>query len=832
MKKSLLGLLVVALTIVGCQNYDDQFDDLNNKITSLASQVGELSGLSAAIQAVGDRVTALESATAQELASILGEVSGLQAQLASIETVTAEVDDLNNEVDMILGKLNELLEQAAVINQDVVITSVAQLEYVESLMALDPTEDNSFVAGDGADATRQYILSGNLTVDAEFTTTSTATAADLQTRLDNVLDRIATVIAPDGGSGVRLDSGPSATAGVALDIESLSFVQGAVVLEGANAIAVDNLAALTATLTVGQGGAVAFPGLNQVGDVVIAATTTITSIDFSSVATGGTISTDAAGTILSSAALAGAVNLGKLDLPATVTLNKATSIHAGGAPNGVLINAAAADPVSLMDTTPFASTGTISITAKGAIHINVTGASTITLTSTNGAIELNSLTGTGSDVTLSASSTIHATALTSNAGGITASGTEVHLPLLASNAGGATLTGSAVDLSALASNAGGLTVKTALAVSLPKLATSVATLTLAATTVDAPILVTATAASGTAMLDIGTGATIHVGSLTATEVFATGDWGNIKVLQLNQQANDLDFSGAASLTTLRYTGKKITPVAEGSQSNTVTITSANAALKNVSFPDYDGKVNHLGTLTVTGTTIGTLSTGGVILNTNVINNDAMTAINIGHAHLNGELATTITVSGNASLTTLDLSSMNKVKAITVTSNGKIASITAPALTQLAEPVADIDVTVSGNALVGAYTSAVSGTETSPYAENKIHYQESVASLLGFIAKYEAQDRTVGVSTITYDIDIDKTTAWTQSYDAATQTWSETAGTGTPTTLSALLDADEAAKQGSDNNAATTADNHSDNAANAGSGISDAAEVSNTVTTTS
>ena len=62
-------------------------------------------------------------------------------------------------------------------------------------------------------------------------------------------------------------------------------------------------------------------------------------------------------------------------------------------------------------------------------------------------------------------------------------------------------------------------------------------------------------------------------------------------------------------------------------------------------------------------------------------------------------------------------------------------------------------------LPGEYTSAVSGTETSPYAENKIHYQESVASLLDFIAKYEAQDRTVGVSTITYDIDIDKTTAW-------------------------------------------------------------------------
>ena len=77
--------------------------------------------------------------------------------------------------------------------------------------------------------------------------------------------------------------------------------------------------------------------------------------------------------------------------------------------------------------------------------------------------------------------------------------------------------------------------------------------------------------------------------------------------------------------------KKITPVAEGSQSNTVTITGANAALANVSFQLMTERITTK-KLTVTGTTIGTLSTGGVILNTNVINNDAMTAINIGHAH--------------------------------------------------------------------------------------------------------------------------------------------------------------------------------------------------------
>ena len=36
MKKSLLGLLALALAVVGCQNYDDQFDDLNTKIAALS----------------------------------------------------------------------------------------------------------------------------------------------------------------------------------------------------------------------------------------------------------------------------------------------------------------------------------------------------------------------------------------------------------------------------------------------------------------------------------------------------------------------------------------------------------------------------------------------------------------------------------------------------------------------------------------------------------------------------------------------------------------------------------------------------------------------------
>ena len=46
MKKGLLTLLAASLVFVGCQNYDDQFDDLNAQISALKSQVDGLASLS------------------------------------------------------------------------------------------------------------------------------------------------------------------------------------------------------------------------------------------------------------------------------------------------------------------------------------------------------------------------------------------------------------------------------------------------------------------------------------------------------------------------------------------------------------------------------------------------------------------------------------------------------------------------------------------------------------------------------------------------------------------------------------------------------------------
>ena len=59
-----------------------------------------------------------------------------------------------------------------------------------------------------------------------------------------MLARVASVIIPDGGSGVTLDSGSAAATGSALTMTSMAFVDGPVSLEGANSIDTSALAAL------------------------------------------------------------------------------------------------------------------------------------------------------------------------------------------------------------------------------------------------------------------------------------------------------------------------------------------------------------------------------------------------------------------------------------------------------------------------------------------------------------------------------------------------------------------------------------------------------------
>ena len=701
MKKGLLSLLVLALTLVGCQNYDDQFDELNTKIAGLAQSVGELDSIRTTIGTLSTDLATLAStsASAADLATVLQEVSGLQDALTQIKEdaqyTEEQVADLDEEVEEILAALNDLLSAASVITQDVVITSVAQLEYVESLMNLDITADNTYVA----DTTIEWILNGNLTVDAEFSTT-----AAIGTRLQNVMARFSSVIIPAGGTGVTLDSGSAAATGAVIEMSAMRFVQGQVSLAGANALTVPALNSLTATLTIGQAGAIAFPALNQVGNVRLTSTETITSIDFSSVSTGGVIETSTAS--LSNSSLTGAVNLGKLDLPAFVDLAKATSINAGGAPNGVEISAPLATSVNLVDTTPFAVTGNVSITAKGDVTMNaksITGS--LTISTGDGSIGLNDLKTVSGPTTLSASSTIHA-GFTSNAGGIVASGTEVHLAALAASTSTFTLTAGAVDLGKLASISVTATVNTAAALNLAALTDLSANIVAPAVTdFDAGALIAAAAASGT--INIKDGANVLVKNLTVTTTLV--DYGTLLTLSLTEQGSNIEFASAASMTTLNYTGKSLWKNTMGQQNNVVSITSNLITTLNV-----DGFV---GTLNVEGAGgLTALTTAGRIVNTAVKGNTALATLELGHDHVLNERAATLEVHNNAKITSLDLSTVNKVKHVKVTNNASMTLLTMAGFTPYAESAASVTVTISGNALVATYTRAVAGSETGPYTD--------------------------------------------------------------------------------------------------------------------
>ena len=110
-----------------------------------------------------------------------------------------------------------------------------------------------------------------------------------------------------------------------------------------------------------------------------------------------------------------------------------------------------------------------------------------------------------------------------------------------------------------------------------------------------------------------TGADVLVKNLTVTTTLP--DWATIKTLSLTEQGDNIDFTKAASMTTLNYTGKLLYSSAMDQQTNVVTITNAGLTTLNIG----DG---YIGTLHVNGSGLTDLTTAGKIVNTEVAGNVA------------------------------------------------------------------------------------------------------------------------------------------------------------------------------------------------------------------
>jgi hypothetical protein len=394
MKKGLLSLLAVALTIVSCQNYDDQFAELTTLVTNLQTDVAgisqvqsELTSLSATVNGLASSSTALASDLATAQASIEAITTAL-ADVASADDLAAVTSALSDVQD----DVTELLSANAVINQNVTINNDATLLYAETLISTEADDPNVIVNG---------------TVD--ITVTSTNFDAAQLIRLDAITAKIATVL-----DAVTVSN--TSTPAHAVELTALSFIDGDYTVSGLSAND-DTLRTVSGNLHIGHTGAADYSQIASVGgDVEVNAS--VTSLDLS----GATID----GGIYTSGSTAG-----------TIILAKATAVNVGTAKVTTASLTLAEGTVNLGHVK--AITGKVLIEAPKAARIDL-AAKSIT----------GSLTVTAADATAA----FHAPAL-STAGSTTITANEAHFNKLTQFGGNTSISAAAVAFPELSKNASG-----------------------------------------------------------------------------------------------------------------------------------------------------------------------------------------------------------------------------------------------------------------------------------------------------------------------------------------------------------------------------------------
>ena len=747
MKKGLLGLLVAALTIVGCQNYDDQFDELNTKILTLQNSVNDLDGITAAVLDLGTRLTALEGTmlTDADLVEILDDVAAVQTAVDTIDVsgIEAEVTDLEAEVDEILKRLNELLSANAVIQGDIVIRNTGDLLVVEDLIGTE--------AGDPL-----VTIQGNVLVNVA--SGDSLAGAPYLARVQAVMGKLKIV-----------QGTVTVTTAAVTDMPELMYVAGGFdyVQNTGGSAATAKLRTINGTFSISGGGVFNYSQLANAAGVEITETSTITHIDFGGLTGSGQVVNSGTNSLV--LANATTVRVGGT-LPTLVTLTAATSFestYAGAAQGTSTIHVGGSNATFSIASTGF--TGNVSITSGGSI--NIPAVTTV------------------KDLTITSSGTI-------DVSGITAF------------TGEAILDGTDVNVNGWVSNTSTVTIKTDTTVSAPALTTLTGNLIAsAATAISAPLLATTTGTiDGVAALQL---TLKSIDGAASTHTTTVKDWATMTHLTLAGQKGTtaLDVSLAASLTTLDYTGAEVTTKGAGNQSNTLSLTASNTKLVNLTLGGF------LGSLTVSDTKLAAVNTTGAnIVRTIFHNNGDLLTFTFGHSHIQGDNACDVEIVGNGKVQTVNMSSLSKVQTVIVTGNSSLTSLVAPSASVLATSLATITVTINGNKLSGDYTAAQAPTGTVSYSAPSI----SAAVLTSFKPWIEANvnvDQNAPFGTL------DRTITAANAYSGSTATGNaveynidvddadpDTAGSQS---LSSIMNADTAAKNGSDGTAGS-ADDDCDN----------------------
>ncbi len=677
MKKGLLSLLVVALTVVGCQDYDDQFDDLNKEILSLKTGLTDLAGITKAITDLTAEVTALKAVDVvddTEFLSLLAKVATVQTAVdaitpADVSGIETEVADLNSEIAQILEQLVALNKAGSSFQGDLTIRSLAELGIAEDNLGIDPTATELSTAASLANVTGGVFI----TADA----TDLAPAA-IQARLDAVISRIKTVAGSVTITGID----------AALSAAELTFIGGTAEFEGTNTIGLPKLSNVIGRVHFDLAGALDFLTLTSAGSVVISQASTVTSVDLQALT--GDVTT-AAGVLV----LPDATSVKVFTAPASVTLASAVTveIHNAAANAGLDLAAPSATAVTVLAAS---FSGAITITANAA---------TVNLSSANlgggiiSAATINADTATTASATTLSATTISLAALTTiGTGGLNYNG-----PLSFSSTTLATAPGDFVSTTATAFTA------------------------------------TAFASNATGAINLKDGP-VDISILSITNTNTISDYATIANLTLAGQLGTLDVLPLVAMVTLDYTGdagagdyaNDLAITAANASLTTVVLGSTNE------LESFTANGTPLTSLSTAGVILDLIVTNNAALetlsfgHTHLDGQDATTVTIVGNtdpAFVAVDMsslskAKTVVITGNTSLTTITPPSATVLAeptaAINLTVTGNLlqgtytAAVTGSDTTPAAAHEATSTVITAFKVLIDAYDAQTARTVTATY----------------------------------------------------------------------------------------------------------------------
>ncbi len=575
---------------MGCQNYDDQFDSLEQQINALAAQASAITQVQSDLSALATQVSGLAGQlSAADLASVTSQVDAIKTQIDGLASVGEEVDNLNEEVDEILEALGELLQANAVINQNIKISNTAELDYVESLIGTE--EDDPTVIINGT----LEVLGADLDSDA------------LAARLNAVVAKIRTVI---GTTTITADA-------ATIDASTLGFIDGDANIS--NKVTISGLATVSGDLDLGHFGDLDLNQLVSVKSLDLTNAASITTLNIGNLS--GTLNTK-------EYAIATSISLGDIAISGQVTATKAETFTWGydSAISSDLALTTASNTVVFMQSVP-------SIAAVVTLTNNHDGSQTHL-------DALTTITNAGSLV--NPAKTIAMGALTTVSGTLTINGvTAVDMPVLTTQ--GAMISASAATAFTAPSLTPGATIATKASATI-----SIASVVNPAHFTASPTIEGLVTSAQSTTLDLGVFPSLKTADITvdgtkSTSIAVSANVSNTALTSLNVAGvvNTLNVVAAPKLTSLSTTGN----ITDFTVANTSTMTSIDFGHSFIS-GDTAATVTVSGVTAITALDLSSLTK---VKTVNLVNNTKLASVVAPNATTLAEpvAAISVTLNGNA-----------------------------------------------------------------------------------------------------------------------------------------------------------------------------------------